>query len=186
MRRKEFDMSNSDNEQLQAPLAVSVHCITPVLDKKVRHLCFKSYYNHPKGCPNYNKRRTCPPAAPLLSDFFDVNKKVMAVCVDFDLGQHIEKMKSKHPHWSQRQLECCLYWQGTVRKKLREEVAYSLTRYSLLREDKLASTDCPEAMGVDVTATMKAVGIILEWPPKKIVRKIAFIGTMLKLKTALA
>jgi hypothetical protein len=35
---------------------------------------------------------------------------------------------------------------------------------------------CPEAMGVNVTATMKNLGVELEWPPKNIVRKVAIIG----------
>ena len=156
---------------------MTIHYVKPVLQSSVRKLCTKPYPNHPKGCPNFGKRKICPPTAPLLDQYFDLNKKVMAVVIHFNLGQHVAKMKAKHPEWSQRQLECCLYWQGTARKKLRQEIAYNITRTALFDGHKLAVTDCPEAMGVDVTATMKEVGIILEWPPKKIVRKIAFIGT---------
>ena len=35
---------------------------------------------------------------------------------------------------------------------------------------------CPEAMGVNVTATMKNIGVTLEWPPQEVVRKVAIIG----------
>lgn len=82
-------------------------------------------------------------------------------------------MKSKHPNWSQRQIDCCLYWQGSLNKKLREEV------FQLMRR-KIAfgyqASFCPEAMGVNVTTTMKNIGIELEWPPKTIVYKVAIIG----------
>lgn len=156
---------------------MTIHYVKPVLSASVRNLCYKPYYNHPKGCPNFNKRDICPPTAPLLSEFFDLNKKVLAVCIHFNLGMHMQKMKEKHPDWSERQCACCLYWQGSAKKKLRQEVAYNITRGPLFDGYEVVATDCPEAMGVDVTATMKEAGIILEWPPEKIVRKIAFIGT---------
>lgn len=38
----------------------------------------------------------------------------------------------------------------------------------------------PEAMGVNVSLTMKNAGLILEWPPRNIVHKIAFIGVLKK------
>ena len=37
---------------------------------------------------------------------------------------------------------------------------------------------CPEANGVNVTRTLKEYGIELEWPPKRIVRQIAIIGSV--------
>ena len=152
--------------------------IKPVIDKRVRELCYKPYTNHPKGCPNYGKRETCPPKAVLLPDYFDISKPIMVVWADFNLGQHREKMMLKHPNWSRRQLDCCLYWQGKVTKRLKQEVKYNLGRSDLFQNLKnLAATYCPEAMGVNVTETMKNVGLILEWPPVKIVRKIAFIGS---------
>ncbi len=157
---------------------MTIHYVEPALQNSVRGLCTKPYYNHPKGCPNAGKRDICPPHAPLLGDFFELEKRILAVCIHFNLGQHIEKMKAKHPDWSQRQLECCLYWQGGVKKKLRQEVKYNIARTPLFDGGKLVATDCPEAMGVNVTATMQAVGVILEWPPKVIVRKIAFIGSV--------
>lgn len=156
---------------------MTIHYIKPVIDATVRNLCFRAYPGHKKGCPNFGKRDICPPKAPQIGDYFDLSKRIMAVCIHWNIGQHIEKMKAKHPNWSERQCACCLYWQGTVRKQLRYEVKYNLSRIPLFDGGELISTDCPEAMGVDVTATMKSVGIILEWPPKRIVRKIALIGT---------
>ncbi len=86
-------------------------------------------------------------------------------------------MLKKHPKWTRRQLDCCLYWQGQVNKRLRTAVDYNLTRHILFKgADRLVATYCPEAMGVNVTRTMADVGINLEWPPERIVIKIAFIG----------
>jgi predicted metal-binding protein len=158
---------------------MTIHYVKPVINYTVRSLCFKPYPNHPKGCPNFGKRDICPPQAPPISSFFDLDKKIMAVVIHFSLELHRQKMLAEHPNWSKRQTDCCLYWQGTVRKQLKQEIAYNLTRANLFDGGELIATDCPEAMGVDVTATMKKVGIILEWPPEKIVRKIAFIGTQL-------
>lgn len=41
--------------------------VTPVIDYKMRALCVKPYYNHKKGCPNFNKKAGCPPGI----GFFD-------------------------------------------------------------------------------------------------------------------
>ena len=157
---------------------MTIHYVKPMIDYSVRNLCFKEYPNHKKGCPNFGNRFMCPPTAPLIKDFFNLDKRIMAVVIHFNLELHRQKMLALHPKWSKRQTDCCLYWQGTVRKQLKKEIAYNLTRSPLFDSEKLIATDCPEAMGVDVTATMKNAGIILEWPPEKIVRKIAFIGTI--------
>ena len=39
---------------------------------------------------------------------------------------------------------------------------------------------CPEAMGVNVTETMKNVGIILEWPPETVTYQIVIAGSRLR------
>ena len=102
----------------------------------------------------------------------------MAVWIAFNLAMHREKMHLKHPNWSRRQLDCCLYWQGGVNKRLRQETEYQLNRYALWGENvnQLVTTYCPEAMGVNVTETMKRADVELEWPPEIIVKKVAFVG----------
>lgn len=146
-----------------------------VIDYGVRNLCFRSYPNHPKGCPNYGKRPLCPPQCPRIEDVLDLSKFVYVVWVTFDFAAHREKMRSKHPNWSQRQIDCCLYWQGGVRKRLREEIVKCLALF--VNKTKYVAYDCPEALGVNVTATMKNLNINLEWPPKTIVYKVALVGT---------
>ncbi len=146
--------------------------VEPVHNIHVRGLCKKPYPNHPKGCPNYHKKLGCPPQALLLYDVIDPAEPVWAVFNIFDFGAHVVKMKERHPGWSDRQAACCLYWQGTARKQLRLKIEAFLA-------DKpgLVAITCPEACGVDVTATMEKIGEQLEWPPEMKTYQVALIGT---------
>ena len=146
--------------------------VRPVLNAKVRGLCRKPYPGHPRGCPNWNSRATCPPGAPLLSRLLDLSQPVYCAYNAFDLAAHVARMKVRHPEWSKRQLHCCLYWQGTARKQLRIRVDQFLER-----QPELIVLYCPEACGVDVTATMESLGISLEWPPARTTYQVALIGT---------
>ena len=149
-----------------------------VIDPTVRELCCRAYYGHPDGCPNFNKRAGCPPQAPMLNEVLDLAKPIWAVWAEFDLSAHRERMIEKHPKWSKRQLNCCLYWQGSVLKDLRCKVANFCTMRLLYKlNEGLEVLYCPEAMGVNVTATLESVGVKLEWPPEKIVRKVALVGS---------
>lgn len=151
--------------------------VTPVIDESVRELCRCPYPNHPKGCPNYGRHASCPPKAPLLGNVIHLDKPVWVIWSDFDLTEHRKRMRAKHPNWSKRQLDCCLYWQGTTDKHLRHDVANFCTEQILFRLGKRFEVLYrPEAMGVNVTATLKQAGIDLEWPPENIVRKVALVG----------
>lgn len=145
-----------------------------VIDYSVRELCPRPYPNHPKGCPNFGKRPMCPPSSFFLEDVYDLSSGFWVVWINFDFAFHRRNMRRKHPNWSQRQIDCCLYWQGTANKMLREEVA-EVAYYLEGRGDWLV-TFCPEAMGVNVTATMKKLDVKLEWPPKTVVYKVAIFG----------
>jgi len=60
--------------------------VKPVIDFSVRGLCLAKYHNHPKGCPNYNKRSDCPPLCPTFDKVIDLNKVVHAIYNKYDLG----------------------------------------------------------------------------------------------------
>ena len=141
------------------------------IDYLVRGLCNCPYTNHPKGCPNYDKRNTCPPKCPKVETTIDVNKPIYAIWNKFEFGKHCLKMRESHPEWSPRQTECCLYWQGTARKHLRQTI-----KKFTLSFPNMCVFQTPEAMGVNVTATMKDLGIDLEWPPKIYTYQIAIAG----------
>jgi len=146
----------------------------PVLDASVRGLCPRPYPGHPKGCPNFGKKRRCPPRAKLLPDVLDMREPVYAAWNAFPLGAWAEHLRERHPDWSERQLRCCFYWQGTARKGLRDEVDGFLVGRSLV------AVYTPEACGVDVTKTMAQVGVTLEWPPSAVAYQVALLGSRKK------
>ena len=137
-----------------------------------RQLCTKPYPGHRKGCPNFGKRPTCPPGAPLLWQTLDTQRAVFAIWNRFDLAAHVARMLVKHPTWSERQLRNCLYWQGTARKQLREKI----DRF-LVERPRQRVILCPEACGVNVHETMAALGVHLDWPPTRCAYQVALAGT---------
>lgn len=145
--------------------------VIPVIDLSVRGLCIKPYPGHKKGCPNHGKKEGCPPEAPRYTDVYDLSKTVFAIINKFDIAGHVQHMKEMHPDWTQRQLECCLYWQPKARKHLVEHIK------GFWREHNDYSIEtCPEAMGVNITQTLKNAGLDLEWPPKQWACQVALAG----------
>ena len=145
--------------------------VNPVIDHSTRLLCLRPYYNHPKGCPNYNKKEGCPPRVLLFDECFDLSYPVYAIVNLFDFKNHVERMSQKHPNWSEHQLKCVRYWQGTARKQLKE-----LINKFLAEQKGYKANTCPEAMGVNITATLKSAGVELEWPPVNIACQVALAG----------
>lgn len=151
--------------------------ITPVIDYKTRKVCLLPYSGHPDGCPNFGKKKTCPPKAPMFKDYFDLSKPFYLIINRFNFREHINKMKNKHPEWSDRQTRCCLYWQSSARKYLKIAIKDFLKTHP-----EYHVTTTPEAMGVDVTKTLKSVGINLEWPPENFTYQVALAGIKRKEK----
>jgi hypothetical protein len=42
--------------------------------------------------------------------------------------------------------------------------------------DRIVIERCPEALGLNVTATMRMIGIDLEWPPREFTYQVALAG----------
>lgn len=139
-------------------------------------LCRRRYPNHPRGCPNYGKKDTCPPRAERWTQQYIIDRTWYAVWNKFDFGAHVDKMWKRHPEWSKRQLACCLYWQGTARKQLERGIHEFL--YSLVpaTREKAEVHRIPEAHGVNVTTTMDWAGVTLEWPPEQVTYQIALVS----------
>lgn len=126
-----------------------------VMSDKYGDWCQLPYPGHPKGCPNYNKKITCPPNANKILKRRNTN--YYFVYSIFDLQAHVDKMHKKHPDWSERQLRNVYYWQNTSRKYLVLEVVKAISR----KELKIV-TYCPEGHGVNVYATCAINGLKLE------------------------
>ena len=147
--------------------------VVPVIDYSVRNLCTRSYPNHLKGCPNYDKKVGCPPQCKRIDKVLNLGEPIYIIWNVFRLADHVARMKVLHPFWTWRQLTCCLYWQPKARKQLEQEIRDFNLEHSLLYKIILR---VPEARGVNVTETMKKIGEYLEWPPKTKTYQVALIG----------
>ena len=147
--------------------------VKPVMLRLVHSLCVRPYPNHKNGCPNYGKKKGCPPDVPMFDSFYDLSKPVYAIYNKFDFKGHVDRMRANHPDWSKRQVECCLYWQSAARKKLKERI----NEFKFLADERYIVSYPPEAAGVNVTETMKRVGVELEWPPVNVVYQVAMAGS---------
>lgn len=146
-----------------------------VLSNKVGQWCRLPYPGHPRGCPNYNQSEKCPPKAPRAQDIFNLDQSLYLVHSEFDLLAHASRMQNRHPHWSDRQCRCVLYWQGTSRRQLKDRCWQASWT-----DEKLIYTLIPEAMGVNIYATAALSGLKLE-RIKNIttVRHVALLGNKL-------
>ena len=135
-----------------------------IYDSNARGIyCKLPYPNHSEGCPN---TLICIHKHP---NFLNLPKlKWFAVIEEFDLKTHAQKMKQKHPTWSDRQCRNLLYWQNGVRSRLIDKI----THYKDIGDIILT---LPEACGVHVFGTMAKAGVIIQRNPD-IVRKVMFIG----------
>ena len=149
----------------------NVRQVFPVTDDRLAELCRKAYPDHPRGCPNWNRKAGCPPRSLPLRNVLDLSSPIYCIYNRFDLAGHVAKMRQRLPDWSDRQLKCCLYWQGTARKQLRLKVEQFLNDHP-----GLIALYTPEACGVDVTATMASVGIELQWPVETVAYQVALAG----------
>ena len=143
-----------------------------VIDLSVRNLCYHPYPNHLHGCPNYGKKKGCPPNCAKITEVLDLSKPTWVIWNVFDFGAHVRRMALAHPDWSDRQKACCLYWQPVARRALKFEIMLFVAQKYPVRV-----MDNPEAMGVNVTETMRLIGQELEWPPKTKTYQVAIAGT---------
>lgn len=151
-----------------------VYPVQPVLDASVRTLCRRPYPGHPRGCPNWAKKDGCPPKVKLLNRYLDLAQPVFAVVHEFDIAGHVERMRAAHPTYSERQLRCCLYWQGRARSLWKVGI-----KEFLWTHPGYTAVPCPEAQGVNITETMRLAGVDLKWPPVKVSRQVPLCGVRL-------
>jgi predicted metal-binding protein len=164
-------------------IIISGSQVIPVmLDIPVQRLCIKPYPGHSRGCPNFNKKKGCPPSVTEWNCKFDISKPTYAIVNQFDLQTHVERMRRWHPDWSERKLVCCLYWQQTARRELAEGI-FAFKNTPKLDREKYIVITCPEAYGVNVTETVKQIGIELEWPPKRYAYQVALAGELITNET---
>jgi len=143
--------------------------------KAIQGLCARPYYGHPR-CPNFGKRKTCPPYTKLIDKVLDFSKDMYVVYTEFIVGQFAEKIRRMHPEWkSPRQWYNPRYWQPKARKFQRQEEQRAVDEFGLGK-----IIDGPEAHGVNVTDMMEKIGVRLEWqwPPKHNVKNKVYLVSL--------
>lgn len=145
--------------------------------KDIFKYCLTPYPGHPKGCPNYNKKKGCPPKQKIIYELLDFKKPLYVIYTEFDIESHVLRMKKLHPSWSERQCYCCLYWQPKARKSHKYEMDRWIINYTKwIIDSSHEIIQVSEAHGVDVNKMMKHIGVELEWPPRKISRIVSIGG----------
>lgn len=154
---------------MSATIVKDVKCLH--INYKAREWCKLPYPDHPYGCPNVGEKAICPPDAPLVENFFNLSTPLHLVAIEFDMANHMRRMRTLNPNWSDRQARCVLYWQGGVNNRL------DLAAWQFCNDDGgKVYTLCPEAMGVNVIATAQEAGIPVKVKPTDTVYKIALVG----------
>ncbi|MBU7016320.1 MAG: hypothetical protein HXS44_02330 [Theionarchaea archaeon] len=136
------------------------------IDHNVRDLCRKPYPGHPKGCPNYGKKKECPPQAPLLEDFIDISQPHYFVVLKCIRNGRFPNQES-----TLEEAQFHSYWSDTLEKILCKYIQE-------FQKDHPGTvfTYHPSAVGVDVLETARNVGIPLQENPEKVFHKIVLIG----------
>lgn len=95
------------------------------------------------------------------------------ISTDFDLTDHVQRIKIAHPIWTEKAIYNPRYWQAKARKLHEKDIVDFLIEhpeYSVERS--------PEGAGINVNDLCTKLGITLEWPPRKITR-IVSVGAKL-------
>jgi len=139
--------------------------------ENIQRLCLKQGGSFPKGCPNYGKKKGCPPQ-PLIDKIFDLSKTIYMIYTEFKIGKFAERMGEKHPKWSEKMKHNSRYWQPRARKEHKKELEKFLEEHSNMIINKV-----PEGHGVNVHKLfLRTTGKNLEWPPRKLTRLISLAG----------
>ena len=141
--------------------------------RRVQALCARPYRGHPRGCPNYGRRKGCPPKVKSLGV---QQGRMWLVWNVYDLQAHEERARKRHPDWTKAQCRNSRHWQGKARAQLRRLVLEFLS-VDEHRRRWATVLYVPEAHGLDVTATMANVAPKekLEWPPEGRAYQVALV-----------
>lgn len=162
-----------------------------IFDPKVQTYCVNPGFK----CPSYRHSWACPPEAPYLEREVSKYQKFYLIFSKFDLNSYVEKEKAKHPRRSEAKIRNRFYLKNYLRDCLEKEIFKFLETYKDNYETKLVlwdghcricqkllSKDCTydtgdpcrysnkirysmEAVGINVTETVRKLNLNIEWPP---------------------
>jgi predicted metal-binding protein len=162
-----------------------------VFDPKVQTLCVNPKFK----CPNYGHSWACPPEAPYLENEVSKYHRFCLIFSKFDMNSYVKKQKIKHPRRSEINIRNRFYLKDYLRDDLEKEMFRFLETHKDEYESKLVLWDghcricgkllgkgCTynkgepcrypdkkrysmEAVGINVTDTVKNLNLNIEWPP---------------------
>ncbi|MFX1479986.1 MAG: hypothetical protein ACFFCI_17850 [Promethearchaeota archaeon] len=150
---------------------------------EIEDLCYRPYPDHPKGCPNIEKcAHMNIPNFGVLTSHLEYDYYFYLVYAKFDFKRYKESRKEEHLNWTERQVECLLYWQNSVKSLLSKYLdsidlkgAYVLgcgSGMKLEHQDRVGSM---ENSCINVFSTMKLNGIKMEVKPKKVIYLVCLV-----------
>lgn len=134
--------------------------------------CQLPYPKHPNGCPNFGNRSDCPPNLPYFLDIFKPGVKVASLRFDFDA--YLNWRREAHPTWTDRALRNPRHFQNHLNADLEREIE------KLDEDGEFVPVYTAEAMGLNAHLTCLRAGIRLEWPPTKLMYRIAILAQPIK------
>jgi len=172
-----------------------------IFDPKVQTYCVNPNFR----CPSYGHSWACPPVAPYLEQEVSKYEKFYLIFVKFNLQSYIEKEKEKHPKRSEMSIRNAFFMKNLLRDRLEQEIKLFINEYENFYEEKLilwdgfcrlcfnekdkgctydAGDPCRypdkkrysmEAVGIDVTQTVKNKNFNLEWPPNEFIYRFGLV-----------
>ena len=129
--------------------------------------CRLPYPDHPLGCPNFGKKKGCPPNVDYFLDVVEPEVKIAYLYFNFE--EYLNWRRSNHPDWTERALRNPRHFQRHLDAVLRKNI-------KALEISDFIPVYNPEAMGVNLHKTCSSVGINLQWPPKDRMYRIALLA----------
>jgi predicted metal-binding protein len=172
-----------------------------IFDEKVQTYCINSNFK----CPSYGHSWACPPEAPYLEQEISKYLKFYLIFVKFNLDAYVEEEKLKNVKRNENYIRNAFLMKNPLRNNLEEEIELFLTSYQHQHKEILVLWDgfcrvcfndkdkgCTydtrdpcryqdkirysmEAVGIDVSQTVKKLNFNLEWPPNEFVYRFGLI-----------
>jgi len=172
-----------------------------IFNSNVRSYCVNSDFQ----CPNYAHSWACPPEAPYLEKLISQFHSFFLIYVKFDVGKYVKEIQIRNPKKSEKSIRNTLYMKNLLRDELEKEILRFIADYPKKCEDKLILWDgfcrvcyniknlgCTydsgkpcrypnkirysmEAVGIDVTKSVRNLNFNLEWPPIKFLYRFGLI-----------
>jgi hypothetical protein len=132
----------------------------------IKKWCALKYPRHNKGCPNTGH---CNYYIQNAKDIQKTYARTILVWTEWDIVTYANEKRKERPEDSEEQLRCLLYWQKSLKNRLRE---YITTKYPQGIQWFNA-----EGGGVNFFKTMQGLGLPLELPKDlKTVRLIVIVN----------